>query len=115
MPRGRKREKRPADVIGNAVHVMRIATGDIKEELDVKSGRTRSGGAGSEARAQKLSGKERTEIAKGAALAIGARKERIEATPIPSTSAPPTPSGIIRLCGCRCALYATDECVFEEI
>jgi hypothetical protein len=26
MPRGPKREKRPADVIGNAVHVMRIAT-----------------------------------------------------------------------------------------
>jgi hypothetical protein len=28
MPRGPKGEKRPADVIGNAVHVMRIATGD---------------------------------------------------------------------------------------
>jgi hypothetical protein len=26
MPRGPKGEKRPADVIGNAVHVMRIAT-----------------------------------------------------------------------------------------
>jgi hypothetical protein len=31
MPRGPKGEKRPADVIGNAVHVMRIATGEIKE------------------------------------------------------------------------------------
>ena len=29
MPRGPKGEKRPADVIGNAVHVMRIATGEI--------------------------------------------------------------------------------------
>jgi hypothetical protein len=28
MPRGPKGEKRPADVIGNAVHVMRIATGE---------------------------------------------------------------------------------------
>jgi hypothetical protein len=27
MPRGPKGEKRPADVIGNAVKVMRIATG----------------------------------------------------------------------------------------
>ena len=31
MPRGPKGEKRPADVIGNAVHVMRIATGEIEE------------------------------------------------------------------------------------
>jgi hypothetical protein len=31
MPRGSKGEKRPADVIGNAVHVMRIATGEITE------------------------------------------------------------------------------------
>jgi len=28
VPRGPKGEKRPADVIGNAVHVMRIATGE---------------------------------------------------------------------------------------
>jgi hypothetical protein len=31
MPRGPKGQKRPADVIGNAVHVMRIATGQIQE------------------------------------------------------------------------------------
>ena len=30
MPRGPKGEKRPRDVIGNAVHVMRIATGEIE-------------------------------------------------------------------------------------
>jgi hypothetical protein len=33
MPRGPKGEKRPADVIGNAVHVMRIATGETEEDL----------------------------------------------------------------------------------
>jgi hypothetical protein len=33
MPRGPKGEKRPADVIGNAVHVMRIATGKIEESF----------------------------------------------------------------------------------
>jgi hypothetical protein len=31
MPRGPKGEKRPADVIGNAVHVMRVATGEIED------------------------------------------------------------------------------------
>jgi hypothetical protein len=34
MPRGPKGEKRPADVIGNAVKVMRIATGEEAEELE---------------------------------------------------------------------------------
>ena len=33
MPKGPKGQKRPADVIGNAVHVMRIATGEIEETL----------------------------------------------------------------------------------
>jgi len=31
MPKGPQGQKRPADVIGNAVHVMRIATGEIEE------------------------------------------------------------------------------------
>ncbi len=31
MPKGPRGEKRPADVIGNAVHVMRIATGEVVE------------------------------------------------------------------------------------
>ncbi len=33
MPRGPKGERRPADVIGNAVHVMRIATGSKTTKL----------------------------------------------------------------------------------
>ena len=33
MPRGPKGEKRPADVIGNAVHVMRVATGEVEDTL----------------------------------------------------------------------------------
>lgn len=66
MPRGPKGEKRPADVIGNAVHVMRIATGEV-EEPTKPSGRTRSGQAGAKARATKLSPKRRTAIAKKAA------------------------------------------------
>lgn len=40
MPRGPKGEKRPADVIGNAVHVMRIATGEIEPGAETQpSGR----------------------------------------------------------------------------
>ncbi len=34
MPKGPKGEKRPADVIANAVKVMRIATGEEEEEFD---------------------------------------------------------------------------------
>jgi len=36
MPRGPKGEKRPADVIGAAVQVMRIATGEATEALKPK-------------------------------------------------------------------------------
>jgi hypothetical protein len=31
IPKGPRGEKRPADVIGNAVYVMRIATGEITD------------------------------------------------------------------------------------
>ncbi len=34
MPRGPKGEKRPADVIGAAVKVAKIATGKIEEDVD---------------------------------------------------------------------------------
>jgi hypothetical protein len=36
MPRGSKGEKRPVGVIGNAVKVMRIATGEIEDTLKPK-------------------------------------------------------------------------------
>ena len=32
MPTGPNGEKRPTDVIANAVHVMKVATGEIEEE-----------------------------------------------------------------------------------
>ena len=34
MPKGPKGQKRPADVIGNAVRVLEIATGQREEEFD---------------------------------------------------------------------------------
>jgi hypothetical protein len=33
MPKGPKGERRPADVVSNAVHVMRIATGQESETI----------------------------------------------------------------------------------
>ena len=69
MPRGPKGQKRPADVIGNAVHVMRIATGEITEEEIVRSAAAELGSRGGKARAESLSKKKRSEIAKKAAKA----------------------------------------------
>ena len=72
MPRGPKGEKRPADVIGNAVHVMRIATGEIEETL-TEDGKNAAavalGRMGGKARAAGMTAKKRSEIAKKAARA----------------------------------------------
>lgn len=67
MPKGPQGQKRPADSIGAAVMVARIATGEIDD--NTKSGRVNSGKAGSAARAKSLSAEERSEIAKKAANA----------------------------------------------
>jgi hypothetical protein len=70
MPRGPRGEKRPADVIGNAVKIMRIATGEETEELDsAKSAAAELGSRGGKARAKKLSQEQRAEIARAAATA----------------------------------------------
>jgi hypothetical protein len=68
MPRGPRGEKRPADVIGNAVKVMRIATGEETEDTDsAKSAAAELGSRGSKERAGKISAERRIEIAKKAA------------------------------------------------
>ena len=62
MPRGPRGEKRPADVIGNAVKVMRIATGEETEELEtdrVKSAAAELGSRGGKARAAKMTPEQR--------------------------------------------------------
>ena len=72
MPRGPQGQHRPADVIGNAVKVMRIATGDETEELETdraKSAAAELGSRGGKARAKKLTGEQRAEIARAAATA----------------------------------------------
>ena len=70
MPKGPKGQKRPADVIGNAVKVMRIATGEEEEEIedDGKDPAAKALGAkGGKARAEKLTPERRSEIARKAA------------------------------------------------
>jgi hypothetical protein len=69
MPRGPKGEKRPADVIGNAVHVMRVATGEIPETTpDAGKEYARKGGLkGGRNRAESLTPERRREIASAAA------------------------------------------------
>ena len=70
MPKGPKGQKRPADVIGNAVKVMRIATGEEDEEFEdygkdpAAKALGKKGGA---ARAKMLTPEQRSEIAKKAA------------------------------------------------
>jgi hypothetical protein len=68
MPRGAKGERRPRDVIGNAV--MRIATGEI-EDVITHDGKNAAavalGRMGGKARAAGLSAKKRKAIAKKAA------------------------------------------------
>ena len=72
MPKGPKGEKRPADVIGNAVKVMRIATGE-EEEAKISDGKDAAavslGRRGGQARTKATTKKQRSEIAKKAAQA----------------------------------------------
>jgi len=72
MPKGPKGQKRPADVVGNAIRVAKIATGEeTDDELDDgKDPAAKSlGKRGGDARAKALSKKQRAEIAKKAATA----------------------------------------------
>ncbi len=70
MPKGPKGEKRPADVVGAAVKVMQIATGEIEETTD-DDGKNKAavelGRKGGKARAKKLTPEQRSEIARKAA------------------------------------------------
>lgn len=77
MPKGPKGEKRPADVISNAVKVMKIATGEERDEA-ADDGKDKAavnlGRRGGSARAQKLSEHKRRQIARKAAQARWAKR-----------------------------------------
>lgn len=71
MPKGPKGEKRPADVIANAVRVMQIATGEIEEMFEGDDGKDKAaqalGRKGGAARAAGMTPERRAEIARKAA------------------------------------------------
>ena len=71
MPTGPKGQKRPADVVSNAVHVMRVLTGEADDGAKVDDGKDPAakalGAKGGAARAKSMSPERRAEIAKAAA------------------------------------------------
>jgi hypothetical protein len=73
MPKTPKGHKRPADVVSNAVHVMKIATGEIEELGETDDGKSKAavelGRKGGLARAKSISKTQRTKIARKAAKA----------------------------------------------
>ncbi|GIT85446.1 hypothetical protein [Roseobacter sp. OBYS 0001] len=69
MPKGPNGQKRPADAIGCAVSVARIATGEDEDTGYVSRNRRKSGVAGAKARTKNLDAEQRSEIATRAAEA----------------------------------------------
>ncbi len=69
MPRGPKGEKRPADAIGNAIMIAKIATGEMEEPTETTKAAAMLGKKGGKARAASLTARQRSEIAKLAAEA----------------------------------------------
>ena len=67
MPKGPNGERRPADAIGRAVHVARIATGEIEDTKLEQPAKRRSGLAGAKARQENTTADQRREIARKAA------------------------------------------------
>jgi hypothetical protein len=73
MPRRPKGERRSRDVIGNAVHVMRIATGQIADDMPTSEHEGKDpaavalGRKGGKARAEAISARRRKQIARQAA------------------------------------------------
>ena len=71
MPKGPQGQKRPADAIGLAVMVGKIATGEVEETTadSSEAHHSRGGKKGGPARAAKLTPQQRAEIASVAAQA----------------------------------------------
>ena len=68
MPKGPSGQKRPGDVIGTAIKVAKIATGEVEDETMAGKEYAQKGGLkGSRIRAEKLSPERRSEIAQRAA------------------------------------------------
>lgn len=69
MPKGPQGQKRPADAIGLAVMIGKIATGEVEDTIadPSKAHHSAGGKKGGAARAARLTPEERSEIARNAA------------------------------------------------
>jgi hypothetical protein len=74
MPKGPRGEKRPADSIGAAIMVAKIATGEIEDTRPKIAAKSASGKKGAAARAAKLTDQQRTQIAQKGATARWKKK-----------------------------------------
>lgn len=69
MPKGPNGQTRPADVVGNAVRIAKIATGEIEDTKLKHSAKRASGLAGAKARQENTTPERRKEVARAAANA----------------------------------------------
>ena len=69
MPQGPNGQKRPADAIGLAVHIAKIATGETEETSLKQPAKRKSGLAGAAARQHNTTPEDRKAIAQKAAAA----------------------------------------------
>ena len=71
MPKGPRGERRPGDVVGAAIKVAKIATGEIEEDYGKDDGKDQAaaelGRKGGKARAQRMTAEQRAEAARKAA------------------------------------------------
>jgi hypothetical protein len=71
MPKGPKGERRPRDVVSNAVHVMRVLTGEAEEVVEARPTKNEAaaelGRKGGRKRAESMTPERRAEIARNAA------------------------------------------------
>lgn len=69
MPKGPHGDKRPADVIGNAIKISRITTGEEDDDREpLKSAAAELGSKGGKKRSENMTPERRSEIAKAAAV-----------------------------------------------
>ena len=74
MPKGPRGEKRPADAIGLAVMIGKIATGEIEDEREeLSSAAAQLGSKGGKKRAENMTPERRAEVARKAAASRWAK------------------------------------------
>ena len=67
MPKGPQGQKRPADAVGAAILVAKIATGEVEDERELASAAAELGRKGGKKRAENMTPERRKEIARKAA------------------------------------------------